>query len=332
MIELGYNFLKKDLDKIKRFKNPTLDINKNKLSKNSNYKIFLNKTQFNNLLDQGFIKYKLTDSKKKQNILVGDGIGSLLSMAFNMIKPALPKIATTIGLSGLSAGVSHGINKALNKKKILEIDEKMMNQIKQNFKKINDSKVFDRKVTLNQRGSGILSFLLPILASTIIPSLIKGNGISKNRNFFVVKSKYPSLFERKNYPLSNIFINDLLKNLKNFEGCYSNDQIHLIENKKSLIFNLQNSDQSVSHWLSLSRKNDVIFIFDSFGVGHIPNNLYKIYKNYNIITNIYRIQDINSNLCGMFCILFCLYKVDSKKFISFLNLFNSNNFLKNELI
>ena len=185
MIEIGYNFLKKDLDKIKRFKNPVLDIVKSKINRNSKYKIFLNKTQFNNLLDQRFIKYKLTDSKKKQNIIVGDGIGSLLSMAFNMIKPALPKIATTIGLSGLSAGVSHGINKALNKKKkILEIDEKMMNQIKQNLKKINDSKVFDRKVTLNQRGSGIFSFLLPILASTIIPSLIKGNGVSKNRNFF----------------------------------------------------------------------------------------------------------------------------------------------------
>ena len=59
-----------------------------------------------------------------------------------------------------------------------------MNQIKQNLKKINDSNVFDRKVTLNQRGSGIFSFLLPILASAIIPSLIKGKGVSKNRNFF----------------------------------------------------------------------------------------------------------------------------------------------------
>ena len=124
MIEIGYNFLKKDLDKIQKFKNPTLDINKDKLNKNSKYKIFLNKTQSNNLLEKGFIKYKLTDSKKKQNILVGDGIGSLLSLAFNMIKPALPKIISTIGLSGLSAGVSNGINKALNKKKILEIDEK----------------------------------------------------------------------------------------------------------------------------------------------------------------------------------------------------------------
>ena len=106
-------------------------------------------------------------------------------MAFNMIKPALPKIDSTIGFSGLSVGVSHGINKALNeKKKILEIDEKMMNQIKQNLNKINDSKVFDRKITLDQTGSGIFSFLLPILASTIIPSLIKGKGASKNRNFF----------------------------------------------------------------------------------------------------------------------------------------------------
>ena len=117
MIEIGYNFLKRDLDKIQKFKNPTLDIIKNKLNKKSKYKIFLNKTQFNNLLDKGFIKYKLTDSKKKQNILVGDGIGYLLSMAFNMIKPAIPIIATTIGLSGLSAGASHGINKALNKKR-----------------------------------------------------------------------------------------------------------------------------------------------------------------------------------------------------------------------
>ena len=117
MIELGYNFLKKDLDKIQRFKKPVLDIDKNKLNKNSKYKIFLNKTQFNNLLDQGFIKYKLTDSKKQRHLQKGDGIGSLLSMAFNMIKPALPKIATTIGLSGLSAGVSHRIDKALNKKR-----------------------------------------------------------------------------------------------------------------------------------------------------------------------------------------------------------------------
>ena len=62
----------------------------------------------------------------------------------------------------------------------------------------------------------------------------------------------------------------------------------------------------------------------------------KYNKNFNIITNIYRIQHINSNLCGLFCglfcVLFCLYKVNSKiKFIEFLNLFNVNDYIKNEL-
>ena len=60
--------------------------------------------------------------------------------------------------------------------------------------------------------------------------------------FFELKTKYPSLFERKNYPLSNI-INNLLKNFKHFDKCYSKDQIPLMENNKSLIFNLQNSNE-----------------------------------------------------------------------------------------
>ena len=65
MIEIGYNSLKKDSNKIKKFKNPTLDIDKNRI-KNSNYKIFLNKNQYNNLIENGNIKYKLTDAKKNE--------------------------------------------------------------------------------------------------------------------------------------------------------------------------------------------------------------------------------------------------------------------------
>ena len=95
---------------------------------------------------------------------------------------------------------------------------------------------------------------------------------------------------------------------KSYLSTFSKDEIPLIENNKSLIFNLQNSNEPGSHWIALSRKDNNIFIFDSFGIGHIPKNIYKIYKNFNIITNIYRIQDINSNLCGLFCVLFCYIK------------------------
>ena len=31
MIEIGYNFLKKDLNKIQKFKNPTLDVYKSRI-------------------------------------------------------------------------------------------------------------------------------------------------------------------------------------------------------------------------------------------------------------------------------------------------------------
>ena len=127
-----------------------------------------------------------------------------------------------------------------------------------------------------------------------------------------MKNKYPELFNKKNYPLSNIFINNLLKKEKSYLGTFSKDEIPSIENNKSLIFDLQNSNRSGSHWISLSRKNNDIFIFDSFAIGYIPKNIYEIYKNFNIITNIYRIQHINSNLCGLFSILFCLYNVNSK--------------------
>ena len=65
MIEIGYNFLKKDLNKIQIFKNPTLHIDKNRIKKNSNYKIFLNKNQYNNLIQNGNIEYKLTNARKK---------------------------------------------------------------------------------------------------------------------------------------------------------------------------------------------------------------------------------------------------------------------------
>ena len=135
MIELGYSFLKKDLNKIRKFKNPTLDIDKNRIKKNSNYKIFLNKNQYNNLIQNGNIRYRLTDAKKQKHLMRGDGIGALLTTAFNMIKPALPKIASTIGLAGLSTGISHGINKALKKDTIIKLNEKEVDDINKDLKK-----------------------------------------------------------------------------------------------------------------------------------------------------------------------------------------------------
>ena len=168
--------------------------------------------------------------------------------------------------------------------------------------------------------------MLPFLLSS-------GKGIQNKNNFFEVKTKYPDLFKKKFYPLSNIFINNLLKDNKNFSGCFSKDRIILLDSNKSLIYNLQNSNQNGSHWCSIIRRNNNIYIFDSFGIGEIPSEIYEIYKKFKIITNIYQIQHISSILCGLYSILFILYDVKNKNdFINFLTLFNKSNFLKNELI
>ena len=130
----------------------------------------------------------MTDAKKQKHLMHGDGIGALLTTAFNMIKPALPKIASTIGLASLSTGISHGIDKALKKDTIIKLNEKQVNDIDKNFKKINDSKIFNKKLVL---GNGLFSILLPLIASSIIPALIpkKGSGISAKNNFFCRNKK-----------------------------------------------------------------------------------------------------------------------------------------------
>ena len=192
MIEIGYNFFKKDLNKIKKFENPTLHIDKSKINKNSKYKLFLNKAQFNSLLEQGFIKYKLTDSKKKQNILVGDGIGSLIKMALPFVKSIAPKILGTAGLSSIGALTSNAINKKLNKKNkdtIIRLSQNQAKKINQSLDKINKLKIFDRKITLDdneeQVGEGIFSILIPTIASLLRSQLSSGKGVSKSRNFFL---------------------------------------------------------------------------------------------------------------------------------------------------
>ena len=118
--------------------------------------------------------------------MIGDGIGFLLTTAFNMIKPALPKIASTIGLAGLSTRVTYGINKALKKDTIIKLNKKRVNEISKNLKNINDSKTFNKKLVL---GNGLFSILLPLIASGIIPALIPKKGTGIPNNFFSTNKK-----------------------------------------------------------------------------------------------------------------------------------------------
>ena len=126
--------------------------------------------------------------------------------------------------------------------------------------------------------------------------------------------------------MSNIKIDQILQHDKNYIGTYSKDNVPILKNNQSTIINLQNHSIKGSHWTCYKKidnnkriGNNKIFYFDSYGVAYIPDIIKNQYPKHKFICNIYRIQSMDSNQCGRFCILFV--KADIK------NENDYNNFL-----
>ena len=88
----------------------------------------------------------MTDSKKRMNIQLGDGIASLIQMALPFVKSVAPKILGTLGLSSIGAITSSAIHKKMNKDHIIKMSDKQLDDINKNLEKINKMKVFDKKL------------------------------------------------------------------------------------------------------------------------------------------------------------------------------------------
>ena len=141
-------------------------------------------------------------------------------------------------------------------------------------------------------------------------------------------------FEKLNnkdlYPISNFKINKILKNDKNYIGTFSKDNVPILKNNQSTIVNLADSNKNGTHWIAMKFINNKLFYFDSYGIPFIPDIIKKQYKK--IITNIYRIQSIDSNKCGKFCIMFIKANIQNESdYIKFLLQFHKNNFEKNDI-
>ena len=104
--------------------------------------------------------------------------------------------------------------------------------------------------------------------------------------------------------MSNLKIDEILQHDKNYIGTYSKDNVSILKNNQSTVINLQDSDKKGSQWVSYKRIGNKIFYFDSYGVAYIPDIIKNQYPKHKFICNIYRIQSMDSNQCGRFCILF----------------------------
>ena len=85
-------------------------------------------------------------------------------------------------------------------------------------------------------------------------------------------------------------------------------------------------------------KNNDVTYFNSFGVKHIPREIRTFIDcpsssalhNKYIKTNIFRIQEYDSIMCGYFCIGFINFMLAGKTLTEFTNLFSPNNFKRND--
>ena len=86
-MEVSYKFTPKEIQKLSKFKNPSIILTKENIVKNGKYKIHLTKNLFNKLLEEKQLKYVFTDKRKENYIKEG---GSLASI-FKNLSPHLIK-------------------------------------------------------------------------------------------------------------------------------------------------------------------------------------------------------------------------------------------------
>ena len=98
------------------------------------------------------------------------------------------------------------------------------------------------------------------------------------------------------------------------------------------VINLDEYEDTGTHWIALYVKNKKVVYFDSFGVEHVPKEINKFIGNNNAENNIFRIQAFDSIMCGYFCVEFINYMLKGKTLLDYTNLFSPHDFKKNDKI
>ena len=186
-MEISYKFIPKEIQKLSKFKNPSIILKKENIIKNGKYKIYLTKNMFNKLLEKGELKYVFTNKRKEYHIQQGGSLAGIFkSLSPHLIKFS-KKLIPALGITAASTLTSHGISKALKKKKggsiNINLKQSDINKINNMLNKlpsaIKDQLHMNFKNINPQNGGSILG-TIAMLAASILPSLISGKGCKDN--------------------------------------------------------------------------------------------------------------------------------------------------------
>ena len=183
-MDISYRLNNNQIEKLKKYKNPSILLKKNNILKNGKYKLHLTIGMFNKLLEKGELRYTFTDKRKNYYLQRGGSLSNIFKAILPYAKDFAKKIIPALGVATTSTLVSHGVNKALNKKKLggnikITLSPTDIKKINDILVKLSNMKLTNYKSISQQTGKGIFTSLLIPLIGSMIPSLI-GKGYKDN--------------------------------------------------------------------------------------------------------------------------------------------------------
>ena len=141
------------------------------------------------------------------------------------------------------------------------------------------------------------------------------------------------------HPLTNIEISEYYANEPRFYGVYSRNSLPKVK-KGAYVINLDEYENTGTHWVALFVKPKYMVYFDSFGIEHILKGINKFINNdtrkssslKRIKSDIFRIQAYDSIMCVYFRVEFINYMLKGETLLDYTNLFLPNDFKKNDRI
>ena len=91
------------------------------------------------------------------------------------------------------------------------------------------------------------------------------------------------------------------------------------------VINLDDEIVKGTHWISLFIDRNTAVYFDSSGIEYIPQEVLNKIRDKWITLNIFRIQDNESIMCGLYCLAFIEYMLSGKTLLDYTNLFSLND-------
>ena len=274
-----------------------------------------------------------------------------MKAALLLAKNVLAPLVLTAAMSAIDGSIQKkihgsGATKGAGVKLIIEQEDmndiiKIINALENSGILLKGESKAIKNETKEQKG-GVLSMLLGTLGASLLGNLLTGGkGIMRAGDGIVCagsgsKKNLNSLLPF--HPLTNTEISEYYANEPRFNGVYPRNNLPNKIKRGAYVINLDEYENTGTHWVSLFVKPKYTVYFDSFGVEHIPKEINKFIRSKElrakalrskelgsavghavglavrneIKSNIFRIQAYDSIMCGYFCIELINYMLKSK--------------------